>query len=87
MDKELLITTAKNFIKEQLGEDSTSHDYWHSLLVWRNAKNITAVEQANPLIVELASLLHDVGDWKFQENTSTEHITVKAFLEQIGIEE
>lgn len=87
MDKEKQLSKTKQFIKEQLGEDSTGHDYWHSLLVWRNAKNINETEKADDIIVELASLLHDVGDWKFQENTKTNRVSVNEFLESLELDE
>ena len=49
-----------------MGEGS-GHDWWHILRVWSSAKHIAEKEQANRFVVELAALLHDIADWKFND--------------------
>ncbi|MBK1811658.1 HD domain-containing protein [Clostridium sp. YIM B02505] len=58
--------TAEMLEKKFSGEGS-GHDWWHIYRVWQNAKNIAAVEECDKDIVELAALLHDIADWKFND--------------------
>ena len=61
-----LIIQTEAFVKSKLSGEATGHDWWHVYRVWNNAKMILKNEKtANFLIVELASLLHDISDWKF----------------------
>lgn len=53
------------YVKETLYNDSSGHDWWHIYRVWKTAKTIGAqYPQTDPLIIELAALLHDIADWK-----------------------
>lgn len=47
----------------QLGEGS-GHDWTHTSRVWNLALRIAQAEGADPMIVSLAALLHDIADWK-----------------------
>lgn len=51
-------------IEEIFENDYGGHDFFHTLRVMRIAKYIAKIEGANTEIVELASLLHDVDDYK-----------------------
>jgi uncharacterized protein len=52
-------------VRDLLGADNTGHDWWHIDRVRRLALAIGEQEGADPLVVELAALLHDIADWKF----------------------
>jgi uncharacterized protein len=62
-----VIRRTEQFVKDTLGKDSTGHDWWHIERVRNNAVNIANSErQPNDLfVVQLAALLHDIADWKF----------------------
>lgn len=60
-----MILDTERFVREKLAGDSSGHDWWHIDRVRRTALNLAKIEDADPLIVELASLLHDIADWKF----------------------
>lgn len=53
-------------VRNRLSGESSGHDWWHVLRVRRNAARIASAEEGvNIYVVELASLLHDISDWKF----------------------
>ncbi len=53
-----LIRTAVHSI---LGKDSTGHDYYHALRVAQTGRFIALREHADPIICEIAGLVHDIG--------------------------
>lgn len=65
MNKKEIIEKTELFVEETLGRDSTGHDWWHIHRVRNLAKRIALHEGADIFIVELAALLHDIGDYKF----------------------
>jgi len=67
MDRQKIIEKTEYFVKETLSKDSTGHDWWHVHRVRNLAKRIARYEDADIFIVELAALLHDIGDYKFFE--------------------
>lgn len=52
-------------VREVLARDSSGHDWWHVERVRTTALAIGRGEGADPFVVELAALLHDIADWKF----------------------
>ncbi|MBE0638155.1 MAG: HD domain-containing protein [Bacteroidales bacterium] len=60
-----IIQTTIAFVKQHLAGGEGGHDWWHIYRVWKMARRIAVEEQANPLVVELAALLHDIADPKF----------------------
>jgi len=65
MDRQEIIKKTELFVKKTLSEDSTGHDWWHIHRVRNLAKRIAREEGADIFLVELAALLHDIGDYKF----------------------
>lgn len=49
-----------------LSHDASGHDWWHIQRVRHVALKLAELEGADRFVVELAALLHDVGDWKSQ---------------------
>ncbi len=60
-----LIEKTLLLIKEKLSGEASGHDYWHVYRVWQLAKRIAQSEKCDAEVVELAALLHDIADWKF----------------------
>lgn len=82
-----LIDRTVNHVREVLSEDGTGHDWWHVFRVWRMAKRIGHAEQAAPLIVELAALLHDIADWKLHEgDTSVGPRMARDWLDSLNVD-
>lgn len=60
-----IIEKTSQFVKKELSSGESGHDWWHAIRVRNNAKNIAETEKCDILVVELASLLHDIADYKF----------------------
>ncbi|MET0245034.1 MAG: HD domain-containing protein [Flavitalea sp.] len=59
------ISLTEQFVKQKLKGAEGGHDWWHIHRVLQNARLIMKTEPANVLVVELAVLLHDISDSKF----------------------
>ncbi|MBC8062517.1 MAG: HD domain-containing protein [Clostridiaceae bacterium] len=70
MEKELIIYKTKEYIRARMEGEATGHDWWHVLRVYKTSKYIGEKENADMFIVELAALLHDISDWKFNNGNS-----------------
>ena len=82
-----VINLTVQFVKQKLADAEGGHDWFHIERVWKNAKLISNSENGNQLVIELASLLHDIADYKF--NDGNEHIgprIAENFLESINVE-
>jgi len=69
-DKKEIIGKTVEFVREKLEKDITGHDWWHVYRVWKNAILIGKKENVDLFIIELAALLHDIADWKFNNRKS-----------------
>ncbi|WP_299699919.1 HD domain-containing protein [uncultured Pontibacter sp.] len=89
MQKQDIIAKTITYVKELLQGEGSGHDWWHIYRVWKNALHIASKEEgANLFIVELAALLHDIGDHKFHNgDESVGPRMVRAWLEKQGVEE
>ena len=65
MNAEKLILKTRLYVKKELANDGSGHDWWHIYRVWSLAKKMAQTENADLAIVELSALLHDIADWKF----------------------
>jgi uncharacterized protein len=63
-----LVEKAAGYIKELFSGEGSGHDWWHIYRVWQNALYLAREEQADLEVVQLAALLHDMADWKFQQD-------------------
>jgi uncharacterized protein len=66
-DEMLVITQTVEYVKDELEGDSSGHDWWHVFRVWKTAARIAEIEHADMFTVQLAALLHDIGDYKFND--------------------
>ena len=67
----VIIQNTIAFVQETLKNAEGGHDWWHIYRVHVNAKRIAANENVNGLVVELAALLHDISDSKFNGGNET----------------
>jgi uncharacterized protein len=83
-----VIVQTEQYVKDTLSGAEAGHDWWHVYRVYNNAKLILETEQADRLVVELAVLLHDIADSKF--NNGDEEIGPQKaceFLRSIQVDE
>lgn len=83
-----VIDNTISFVKQKLENAESGHDWFHIERVYKNALLIAKDEPCDLQVVQLAALLHDIADSKF--NNGDETIgpkTARAFLEQENVEE
>ena len=81
-----IITDTIQFVKEQLEGAESGHDALHALRVHKNACEIASHENANLLVVELAALLHDIADAKFNDGDEEKGSVIAShYLKQKGV--
>src|SRR5690554_907340 len=77
-----------DYVKNELEEAETGHDWFHIERVYKNALNLLKTEQANEQVVILGALLHDIADSKFHNgNETVGPQKAYEFMASIGIEE
>ncbi len=88
MNKSEILNNTVEIVKQKLKDAEAGHDWFHIERVWKNAKKIAQTENCDIFIVEIAALLHDIADSKF--NDGNEEIgpeTAKNILESLNLDE
>jgi len=67
MDQKEIISKTADYVRSVLDKEGSGHDWWHIYRVWKNAIHIGEKENADMFVVEIAALLHDIADWKFND--------------------
>jgi uncharacterized protein len=65
MNKEQVIQNTIEFVKATLDGAEGGHDWFHIERVFRNTLLIGKEENADPFVISLGALLHDIADAKF----------------------
>ncbi|MBE0683103.1 MAG: HD domain-containing protein [Anaerolineales bacterium] len=86
MNQQNIIQRTADYIRKEFSDDSSGHDWWHIHRVWKNALAICEHEKADPFIVQLAALLHDLDDWKFNETGDETPLRARAWLESCSVD-
>ena len=79
-----IIDDALKFVKDFFKDDSSGHDYFHTLRVYNTATKLAQSENADVETVQLAALLHDVDDIKLSPQTHANKDRAVAFLKEHG---
>ena len=66
--EEIIIANTVQFVQKKLQHDCSGHDWGHIYRVWKLALYIGVSEGADKYVIQLAALLHDISDWKFQKD-------------------
>lgn len=86
MNPQDIIHKTAEYIKKEFSDDSSGHDWWHIYRVWKNAISICEREGADAFIVQLAALLHDLDDWKFNDSGDETPQRAKAWLDSFSLD-
>lgn len=81
-----LLARAEAFVRERCAGDSGGHDFAHIRRVRALALRIARAEGADPLITELAALLHDVADPKLNATPEAGVAALSGFLSGCGLD-
>jgi len=71
MNKKLILIKTEKYVRDELKNEGSGHDWWHVHRVRNTALFIARREDADLFIVELGALLHDIADYKFHGGDST----------------
>lgn len=86
MTEKEMISSTVNFVKITLQGAEGGHDWWHIERVCKNAMTIAKTEKVNLLVVNLAALLHDIADVKFNNgDEEAGPVKAKQFLQSINV--
>jgi uncharacterized protein len=87
MDRAAVVERTQEHVRRMLHGDTSGHDWWHIERVRQMALRLGEQEGADPFVVELAALLHDIADWKFYQGDSEAGPRVAtAWLEECGVD-
>jgi uncharacterized protein len=84
---EEVLQRTSDHVRDALAGESTGHDWWHAERVRRAARQIALSEGADLFVVELASLLHDLEDYKFSGSTEAGPAAAREWLVKLEVDE
>lgn len=88
MNKKEIINKVGKYLEKNFKNESSGHDYYHSLRVRKIAEKIAKKEGGDLFVIELGALLHDIADWKFYGGTNEIGIKkAKILLKDLGTDE
>ena len=82
-----VVLNSIEFVKKYFENESSGHDYFHTIRVYKMACHIAEKENADKYIVSLAALLHDVDDIKVSPNTNKNKDNARRFLKENHVDE
>ena len=82
-----IVNKTKEYVKKKLEGEGSGHDWWHILRVYNNALGIAEKEgHCDIFTIELAALLHDMADWKFNDgNLDKGSEIAEIFLSELDV--
>jgi uncharacterized protein len=86
MNQQDIIQKTADYLKQEFSDDSSGHDWWHIQRVWQTALHLCEIEKADTFIVQLAALLHDLDDWKFNDSEGETPRRAKGWLESLNLD-
>lgn len=63
--QQMIVDSVAKDVEGRMTDEGSGHDWWHVYRVWKMAQRIGPLEGGDMFVIELATLLHDIADWKF----------------------
>lgn len=83
-----LIEKTASYVKAKMSGEHTGHDWFHIERVWRMVKEIQKIEGGDLGLIELAALLHDLGDYKqYAFNEVKGYFVLRGMMDILEIED
>lgn len=82
-----LVDKVRERVRHDFFGEGTGHDWWHIYRVVNNALAIQAREGGDRELIELAALVHDVGDHKFHDEADAQDHLITEMLRELGADE
>jgi uncharacterized protein len=88
MNKTEIIQKTERYVREELEGEGSGHDWWHIHRVRNTALTLSKQEEADVFVVELAALLHDIADHKFNDgDEEAGPATAQKWLQKLNLDE
>lgn len=94
MDMEKVMIGIMEEVKERLAKDSSGHDWYHTLRVYKNSIKIAEFEIQNHkkndidmFLLKISALLHDVADHKFGYTDDDRDMIIEKILKKFEFPE
>lgn len=88
MVSQTLVQKTALYVKAKLHNEFSGSDWYHIERVWKMAKKIQKEEGGDLNLVELATLLHDLGDYKnYQFNEVKGSLVLHGMMDVLDIDE
>ena len=86
MNKQSILQQTEQYVRKELSGESSGHDWWHIHRVRNLALSIAREEETDLFIVEMAALLHDIGDPKlYDDDTTIAPKLIGSKLDELGV--
>lgn len=83
-----LVEKTAQYVRLKLLNEPTGHDWYHVERVWRLAKELQAEGGGNLEVIELAALLHELGDDQvFEFSDSKGNLVLNGMMDVLEIDE
>ncbi|CAD2073016.1 putative hydrolase [Jeotgalicoccus aerolatus] len=87
MNEKTVINNIEFWVKSELMNEKSGHDWYHIERVTNLAKTLLKSEEANAFIVVAAALLHDIADDKVTDNEDAALDRIKQLLKDNAVDE
>jgi uncharacterized protein len=84
-DLRAAVRATEAHVRSLVADEPTGHDWYHAHRVRNTALRLAENEGADPFVVELAALLHDVDDYKFSGSAAAGPEHARRYLATIGV--
>ncbi|QDV64369.1 HD domain-containing protein [Crateriforma conspicua] len=85
VDRPSVIRQVRGIVIDRMSGQGAGHDADHVLRVWRTARWIQRQTGGDAFVVELAALLHDIGDAKFHQGIERSGVLSKHILATFSV--